>query len=63
MFSLQTTKLRLILSWGEKPSDLDAYLVSFNESCQVYYGQKTGENCNGHDVELNTDNTAVSKIL
>ena len=62
--TLQTTKLRLILSWGAKPQDLDAYLVSFNgsEKCIVNYNNKKGSNCNGHDLTLDTDNTKVSEI-
>ena len=56
---MQTTNLRLILSWGAKPKDLDAYLVSFNDDgkCIVYHNKKNGDNCNSHNVTLNTDNT------
>ena len=62
---MQDTYLRLILSWGAKPNDLDAYLVSFNDDgkCIVYHSEKNGENCNPHNVTLNTDNTEVSELL
>lgn len=68
---MQTTSLRLILSWGEKPQDLDSYLVSFNEgeNCIVSYSHYNGTaGCNDHNgdrhnVTLNTDNTKVSEIM
>ena len=64
MFSLQTTKMRLILSWGEKPDDLDATLVSGDGNCIVNHSNKNKTvNCNGLDVILNTDNQKVSKIM
>ena len=64
MFSLQTTKLRLILSWGEKPDDLDATLVSGDGNCIVNHSNKNKTvDCNGLDVILNTDNQKVSKIM
>ena len=64
MFSLQTTKLRLILSWGEKPDDLDATLVSGDGNCIINHSNKNKTvDCNGLDVILNTDNQKVSKIM
>ena len=62
---MQDTYLRLILSWGAEPKDLDAYLASFDNDgkCIVYHGAKYGENCNPHNVTLNTDNTEVSELL
>ena len=54
----------MILSWGAKPDDLDATLVSGDGNCTVNHSNKNKTvNCNGLDVILNTDNQKVSKIM
>lgn len=43
---------RLVLKWGEHPTDLDAYLET--NGCKVYYGRKSTK-CGGASVSLDTD--------
>ena len=43
---LEPGKVRLTMSWGERPLDLDVYAqqrnINTEESCTTYYGKKLG---------------------
>ncbi|MTV49894.1 hypothetical protein GJ688_13015 [Heliobacillus mobilis] len=54
---IENQALRIVLSWGEKPSDLDAHLVGYEgntEKFHLYFGQSTNEEFGAH---LDVDNT------
>ena len=55
---LEPGQVRLTMSWGERPLDLDVYAqqknINTEESCTTYYGKKTG--CEGISLDLDNVN-------
>jgi len=51
-------EVRLTMSWGERPLDLDVYAqqknINTEESCTTYYGKKDG--CDGINLDLDNVN-------
>ena len=61
----QSTQMRLILSWGDKPNDLDAHVNFYdkdgNGKCSVYY-KDTHRKC-GNYAELDVDHKDYVSIF
>ena len=55
---LEPGQVRLTMSWGERPLDLDVYAqqknINTEESCTTYYGKKT--ECEGISLDLDNYN-------
>ena len=49
--AVQNGQLRIVLTWGETPRDLDSHL-DLPSGCHVFYGRKQ---CGGGEASLDTD--------
>ena len=55
--------MRLVMTWGSSPSDLDSHVKFFdangNEQCHLYYGKRECDNY----ATLDVDQTEVRNFL